>query len=321
MAAFAWLALALAVAQPAPAPPAAAPAPAAAPEPEPTEVAEVVVTARRIGVPVWRVGDGRSSVVFVGTAGSVPRDIAWNTTALEAAVAGSRKVLHTVSVSPTLGDAYRLLFRRGRYTDLPRGQSLETLTGPALDARLRDFAARDLLSNDYRRQRPWWVAGQLRGRLYRPRELRGGPSALEVAQRAARRARRPVQPVLQVRFNDVLRNAAQDRPEDLACLQASADAVDAGAEGVRARAQAWTRGRLDAIAATAISRADAVCWPEIDRATAPALRTAWRQAVRRELQQPGAVVAIAPLPFLVERGGLLDELQAQGYVVDGPSWR
>lgn len=305
---------------PPPVPPLVTETPALAEAPS-TEVSEVVVTARRIGVPVWRVGDGRSSFVFVGSIGSVPESVPWNADVLEQAVAGSRKVLHSADVSFTAGDLFRVVFRRGRYTDLPRGQSLETLTGPVLAARLDAAAAADRIPEDWRELRAWWVAARLAVGLSREREVRRGVTPLRAAERAARRARIPVEPVIRARFNDVLSQAAQERPSDLGCLQAVAAANEAGLEGVRARARAWTRSRLQEIAASPLSRAEASCWPEADPASAPALRQAWRTAVRRELAQPGVVVAIAPVRYLVESGGLLDDLQRQGFVIDGPAWR
>ena len=59
----------------------------------------------------------------------------------------------------------------------------------------------------------------------------------------------------------------------------------------------------------------------MDRENAPALRNAWRAAVRQELTRPGAIVALVPVRYLTETGGLLDDLQAQGHAIDGPTWR
>ena len=284
-----------------------------------TEVAEVVVTARRSGVPIWRVGDDRSAVVIVGGIGAVPENVAWNTQALEQAVARSRRVIAGGRASFTLGDIFRLLFRRGRYVDLPEGQSLETLTGPELAARLDALAVADRLPRDWRQNRAWFVALRLNFAL--TREARDGTTALEAAERAARRAHVPSEPVLSVRFNDVLESAAQDRPSDRACLEAAVTAAEAGAAGLRERAEAWSRSRLADVADAPLSRAEGACWPEADPAGAPALRQAWRDAFRRELTQPGVVVAVVPIRYAVERGGLLDDLEAQGLAIEGPSWR
>lgn len=312
-------ALALAAGQPAPAAvPDAAPAPDAEVS---TEVAEVVVTARRIGVPVWRVGDGRSAVVFVGAIGAVPESVRWNTAELERAVAGSRRVLYGADVDFTLGDLFRIVFRNGRWIELPEGRSLDTVVGPDLARRLDAQAAADRIPRDWRRQRAWWIAARLQLSITRRREIERGVTAREAADRAAGRAGVRHAPVLQARFNDVIENAAQDRPTDSACLLAWTEVAEAGDAIFAERAQAWTRSRIAETVASPVSRAEATCWPDSDPTLAPRLRQAWRDAVRRELAQPGAVVAVVPLPYLVEQGGLLDDLQGQGLSIDGPAWR
>lgn len=283
------------------------------------EVEAVVVTARRIGVPVWRVGTGPSAIIFVGSIGRIPKEVTWRQNELEAAVAGSRKVLYGVDFTITAGDLYRVLFKRGRWTDLPKGETLATLIGPELNARLAAYAAAGELDRDYAQLRPWYIANKLRSQARR--EAVGGVSASRVAGRAAGQAKVPVEALFKRRFNDVITRAPEERPSDVACLRAVADAADAGPAALHARAQAWTRSRVVEVLASPWTQAEGLCWPEGESGLGPELRTAWRAAVKRELGEPGAVVAIVPMRYLAESGGLLDDLQAQGYTVEGPRWR
>lgn len=315
MTTFAWLALALAVAQPAPA---MAPA---SPAPEPTEVAEVVVTARRSGVPIWRIGDERSSVLIVGTITAVPADVPWNSAALESAVGQSRLTLRTADVRWNIGDIFSLAMRARRYTRLPEGTRLAALVGPEIEARLAALDAAADVSADFREERPWWVALRLQNAVRRRAGRARSTQVTSLVGRAARRARVPQRALLPVRVGEAAAEMARERPTDAACLSATLDAWDAGPDEPRRRAEAWTRSRIQAVAESPISRMEASCWPESDARTGTALRDAWRAAVPRELLTPGAVVAMAPLTYLVERGGLLDDLQAQGYAIDGPAWR
>lgn len=285
------------------------------------EVEPVVVKARRIGVPVWRVGNAASAIVFVGSIGDVPKDVAWRSEALEAAVAGSRKVLHSAALDVSLGDLYGILFKRGRWTDLPEGETLDARLDPVLRARLARLAAAGKLPRDYQRLRPWYAAIRLDRLASRADGLRGGASALDVARRTARRSRIPVQPVLRREFKAVITQAANQRSSDVACLDARTLAAEAGPVMVRERAQAWTRSRIPEVLASPETKAEGLCWPEGEAALGPELRRAWREAARRELAAPGAVVAVVPLRYLAEPGGLLDDLSAQGYAVEGPRWR
>jgi hypothetical protein len=287
-----------------------------------SDVEGVVVTARRIGVPVWRVGDADSAIVFVGGIGAIPKDVAWRAGELEAAVAGSRKVLHSAALDATLGDLYRLMFKRGRWTDLPKGESLNSRIDPALQARLAKLEAAGKLPNDYQELRPWYAANSLRRRLVRSeRGLDDGDTAWKVARRAAARNKIPTEPALKRSFKTVIEDAATQRATDVACLEASAGAVEAGPDAVRRRASAWTRSRIAEVLDAPLTRAEGLCWPEGEADLGPQLRQAWREVAKRELARPGAVVAVVPLRYLAEPGGLLDDLEAQGYAIQGPRWR
>jgi uncharacterized protein YbaP (TraB family) len=292
--------------------------PASVPD-EGTEVEAVVVTARRIGIPVWTVSGPNSAVIFIGSIGSTPADVPWRTSELEAAVDGSRKVLHSAALSATMGDVYRLLFKRGRWTDLPEGESLDDRIDPALRARLARLATAGKLPRDYRRLRPWYAANRLNRGALRAGGLDDGASAFGVARRAARKRKLPVEPALNRAVKEVLDQAANQRTTDVACLQATASAAEAGAPMVRARALAWTRSRVGEVLASPLTQAEGLCFPDGEADLGPELRRAWRTIVGRELAQPGAVVAVVPLRYLAEPGGLLDDLSAQGYAVKGPA--
>jgi len=285
-----------------------------------TEVEEVVVTARRIGVPVWRVGDADSAIIFVGGIGAVPTDVAWRSSELEEAIRGSRKLIHTASVQAGLMDMYRLRFGRGRWTDLPHGQSPDARIGPDLRERLSRLAAAGQLPPDYDQLRPWYIAHRLRGALVRQNGGEGA-TALAVALRAARRNRVPIEPALAAPFRAATAEMSKQRTSDIACLEASVGSAEAGVSMLRDRAAAWTRSRVSEVLGSPLSKAEAFCWPQSDADLGPVLREAWRDVTRRELALPGAVVAVAPLRFLAEPGGLLDELEAQGFEVEGPRWR
>lgn len=291
----------------------------AAPADDANEVEAVVVTARRSGLPVWRVGDENSAIVFVGAITSLPKDVTWRQAELEEAVAGSRKVLHSVELNVTAGDLYRVLLKRGRWTDLPSGERLSAKLDPELARRLAGYAAAGKLSRNYDRLRPWYAARRLR------RAARsgggGGVTALDVATKAAKRYKRPVVSVLPLFFNDVMARAPEERPTDIDCLRAVADAADAGPGALMARARSWTRGRVSEVIASPWTRSESLCWPEGDSGAGAPLRTAWRTAAKSELARPGAVVAVVPLLYLAEPGGLLDDLQAEGYAIEGPRWR
>jgi hypothetical protein len=73
------------------------------------------------------------------------------------------------------------------------------------------------------------------------------------------------------------------------------------------------------VAASAAEQAHDLCWP-----FGPArerLRAEWRKAIDGRLAAPGVTVAVAPLLYLAEEGGVLDGLAARGLQIEGPRWR
>lgn len=103
------------------------------------------------------------------------------------------------------------------------------------------------------------------------------------------------------------------------CLEAALATAEAGREASARRVVDWTRSRVPEVIASPAERAYDLCWPF---GAAPArLRDDWRAALDRELTVPGVTVAVLPLLYLAEDGGLLDGLAARGLDIDGPRWR
>lgn len=59
-------------------------------------VDEIVVVARRAGLPMWTVETATGSVILVGAISGVPRDYAWRPEALEAATARAERILYPI---------------------------------------------------------------------------------------------------------------------------------------------------------------------------------------------------------------------------------
>ena len=74
---------------------------AAASHDEVATVDEIVVVARRAGLPMWTVETASGSIILVGAISAVPRDYAWRPEALEAATARAQRILMYVRVRNT----------------------------------------------------------------------------------------------------------------------------------------------------------------------------------------------------------------------------
>jgi hypothetical protein len=282
---------------------------------EANEVEGVVVTARRIGVPVWRVSNGSSTVVLIGQIQGVSKDARWRADELERAVAQADTVLFPHDVHGSPADVARTLWRARSIVLLPKGKTLGDYVDSATLARLRSRRPEKATDRYFH---PWVIADDLLGEV-QAGELFGDDRVTEVVRRAARKHRKKREAVGVERASRMLDAYFAGPATHVPCLSAALAAAEAGPEAAQKRVADWTRSRVPEVIAAPVELAFDVCWPW--GAARQSLRRDWSQALARRLAEPGVTVAVTPLLYAAEPGGLLDNFVAQGLVVEGPRWR
>lgn len=285
---------------------------------EPDQVdtlADIVVTARRSGAPVWRIGGEQTRVIVVGSILGVPADTPWRPEALEAAVTQADQVILSQTATMSLGDFFRMRRARAR---LPEGKTVSDYLTPDWQARLA--ALERTYRQDYSRRGLVWIASDLTGdRLrYRPGT---GPSADSVVRAAARKAGRPVREVGDLDARHIDNSIAAPDATQRACLTASILANEAGTQAVRARGEAWTRQNVPAVLANPVEQARDRCNWFADDVLRAAGRQQWSQAATDALGLDQTTMMVIPLTVAAEPGGVLDQFEAFGLTVEGPPWK
>lgn len=296
-----------------------APAPARAQTPDETEVDEIVVVARRSGAPMWTVTRDDRTLILVGNLTGVPRNLSWSPDALEEASRRSQRVLFPPEGRVSPADILRLIWRVRTISGLPRGRTTADYLSPTEQARLDVLMAGE--RNDRWRSQSLLMLGV---DLMQERAgfQRGGRDAVDVVRRASRRARVPGRPVGIVRGDDLVDSLISAPPEThRPCLVAAMAAAEAGEGEFERRAEAWRHYRVADVVASPLDAALFQCWPWGDPEIGPQLKTAWVSAIEAALGEPGVTLAVAPVRLLAEPGGVLDDLEARGFEIDGPSWR
>ncbi len=144
----------------------------------------------------------------------------------------------------------------------------------------------------------------------------------DAVRRAARKARVPIRSIGVVRGADLIESLISAPPAThRECLRAALSAAELGPDALRLRAEAWRGLRVAEVLASPVDQAVDRCWPWGDPQIGPQLRAEWTEAVTQALGQPGLTLAVAPLRRLAEPGGVLDQLETQGFEVDGPEWK
>lgn len=280
---------------------------------------DIVVTARRSGIPIWRVTSDTTAVVLVGAIQGVPRETRWDPTALTEAMRKADRIMfpqmQSVTASPL---AYPgLLMRWRRHATLPEGQSLFAMLDPLQRARLAELQRRGLVGADADRKHPLHLGLVLRGRVFG----RDGRDAYDEARRAISKYRLNLVPVATRKAGPVANQLFGSSPEShLPCLVSAIDLAEAGPDAVRARAEAWAGRRTRAAIDNAAERAQHSCWPN-NPARFAAHDAELVARIRELLGEPQVTLAILSLRSLARSGGILDTLERSGFDIQGPDWR
>jgi hypothetical protein len=280
---------------------------------------DIVVTARLSGAPMWTIETGHGVIILVGDLVKVPKATPWRPERLQGAAARSQRVVLGVKVSVSVGDIFRILFRMGKLTKLPKGKFAADYLDPALVAHLAVLERR--YGQDYSRRNFLMTAYDLLSkRLAFDHDT--SDEASEVVRKAAGKANVPFKPVGLIRGDDMLDNLFAAEPQShIACLEAAIAAVQAGPGVVAERGRAWSQFEIPAVMANPLEKALGQCWPWNGDGFGEELRKQWVDAISEASSQQGVTLAVVPLRVLAEEGGVLDLLQRRGFVIKGPAWR
>lgn len=280
---------------------------------------EIVVTARRSGAPMWTIETQAGIVVLVGEIAKVPKATPWRPERLEGATERAQRIILGTKAKVSPGDIFRLIFRGGRLTKLPKGRTAADYLDARQLGRLRTLEKR--FDQDYSRQNFLMAAFDLLSkRLAFDRDT--ADDASDVVRKAARHAKITTRPVGEVRGEDMLDNLFEAAPEThIPCLEAAMTATEAGSGVVTDRGAAWTEFDVPAVMANPLEEALGRCWPWSGDSFGVELRQQWIDAIREATTQTGVTLAVVPLRVLAETGGVLDQLEKRGLAVSGPLWR
>ncbi len=293
--------------------------PAAGQGPSAAQADEIVVTAQRTGIPVWRVNSPTTTLVLIGTINGVAKDTKWDPAALTETLRKADRVMFP-SMTQVTGSPFALIgaFAKWRkQATLPKGQSLQQMLPPAQFARLVALQRRGVLKPGFERKHPFHLSIMLRDVAEGKRGY--GPPASEVVRRAVKKHKIKMVPIATAKVKPMLNDFfATPAKAYVPCLIDSIALVEAGPGVVKARSDAWAQRRVPDVLRSPAN----VVW---DSCQPPALdnipRADLRVLTRSLLAQPQLTVAVVELDTLARPGGVLDSLDRAGFDVRGPRWK
>jgi uncharacterized protein YbaP (TraB family) len=286
-------------------------------------VEEIQVIARLPGPALWRISTPNSQLWILGVAGPLPRKFEWDSRRVNTALAGARELITPPAAALSPKDLFGLLMDRNHVLHMPRGETLRGDLSPALRARFE--AAAQALGQDPGHYDHWRAVvasvamvfdAENHDQLDKTGQLR---AVTDLARRNHVRIRR----LADYKAADLVRSWAQVPPEaTAACVTLAVAMVERLPTDAPEMARAWARGDLATVKAIDEATSSDGCFLAAPAVAALQDRVAkdWARDLQRVLAEPGKTVVEIDLPGLTRKGGLLDQLRAEGLNVIGPAY-
>ncbi len=285
-------------------------------------VEEVQVIAKLPGPALWRISTPTSQLWIIGLVSPLPNRFAWDNRRLETALTGARELV--IPPGATVGplEMMSLLIDPGHVVHLDHGQTLRALLPDPLRARF-EAAARSVGQDPahYDHWRPAFASMALVFDAEQKAQLNPkGPqrSVVDLARRKGVRVRK----LAEYNAGDLVRSVSRlDQASSNACVAAAASLVERMPTDIPRLGEAWARGDVATIKAVEqAGSADACLAAPPVAALRDRLAKDWADDLAKALTQPGKTVVAVDMGSLTRKGGLLDQLRAEGFTVIGPAY-
>jgi uncharacterized protein YbaP (TraB family) len=292
---------------------------------DPPALDEIVVTAERAGPGMWHVHRGDANVWILGSISPLPRDITWRSKQVEDVLQLTSQVLIQKPIEISIPRVLWMLIVDRKFLMVGGGKKLKDVLPPDLYAR---FAAQrislDEPADKWERYRPIIAAAFLQQAAFHRVNLSMRLDLGAALRTLAKKHGVRVEEIKVAGASDML-EALKTMPAatELTCVEASLKTLESGLPTLQARAQAWADGNVERIENLPELKEVDACRDALDAGKGAfdvisRIRQTWLENIEKYLRSAGTSIAVVNLDMLLERGGLLDKLRADGYEIDGP---
>ncbi|OOG53604.1 TraB/GumN family protein [Rhodanobacter sp. C03] len=310
------------------------------PPPVPSNVAElagVVVSGVMPGPGLWKVSKGDHVMWVLGTLSPLPQNMQWQSRDLEQVISQSQQVLLSPSVKlkANVGFLGKMFLLPSAYSARKNddGQTLQQVLPPPVYARWEVLKQKYIGDNrGIERWRPIFAAQELYQKAIKANGLsKTGGIQADIDALATRYGVKQVPTDYQVVIEHpgaALKAFKSSAPHDTTCFIRTLDSIEQDMPAMKARANAWATGDLQALrelpdserrdaCVSALADAGFARTLGLDDVTAK-LQAVWLGAARAALHTNTQTFAMLPMSELLKADGYLTKLQADGYKVESP---
>jgi uncharacterized protein YbaP (TraB family) len=291
----------------------------------PANLEELVVTGERAGPGLWHVYKGTAQLWIFGTVSPLPKDMTWRSKQLETILDGTDQVLVAKPFEIGVARALWLLVTRRDLLMAGHGKKLKDLIPAELHERFAIQRAKFTKdSQKWEKFRPIIAAAFLEEDALHAVGLSTRLDLTDEVRTLSRKHHVRVEEFKIAGLHDVL-DALKTMPQETEqkCVAASLATIETGMPRLTDRAQAWATGDVQRIQSLPESAEVAACRAAVTVDPGAGdllalLRHTWLENMERHLHAGGVTLAVVSMDMLIQSGGFLDELRAQGYSIDAP---
>jgi hypothetical protein len=302
------------------------------------ELQEVLVSGEQPGPGLWRVSKGDHLLWVLGTVSAFPKSMKWKTAGIEKILASSKVILSYPGATPDsnigIFSAMLLLPTLLGIEKLPDGATLQQVLPAPLYARW--LAQRQkYLGNSQRleRLRPFIAADKLADSAYEKSGLTDDAEVISTVRKLAKKYRlAKVDAEYHFFIKDpkgLIKSFKKSSLDESACFSYELDDLDYSLAESVIQANAWATGDVAALASSMERKPKDPCWQGFSSMSfvkdlgigdiVTSIDQAWLKAAEKSLSDNQQSFALLEMQDVLLPNGLLAELAAQGYTVQGPA--
>jgi uncharacterized protein YbaP (TraB family) len=286
---------------------------------------EVVVTGERTGPEMWHVHREASDLWILGSMSPLPKGITWRSKQFEQVLEHTNQVVIPKPFEVGIARILWLLITERDILLVRGGKRLKDVMPPGLYVRFSALREQYHESSDkWEHYRPIIAAAFLQRTVFHAVNLSTQLDLGAAVRMLAEKHKVRVEELKIAGVHDAL-DALKTMPPatENACVEASLVTMEKDLPRLRERADAWASGNIERIRSLREPSEVDACRAALDAGTGAAeliatVRRTWVDNMDHYLHRDGVTVAVVNMDMLLEKGGILDELRAKGYAIEGP---
>jgi len=290
---------------------------------------EVVVTGEWPGPQMWKISRGSHVVWMLGTLQPLPKGMVWKYKDVEQVIAQSHQIIGKTNVKPKVSifGLIPLYLQFRKVSKLPDDQTLKDVLTPELYQRYRTLLSlHKIRDNDIEKLRPIVAAGRLYQDIIEANGLTGKNDVQETVFKLADRHDVKINDLtLKVEAPKEILKEASEMPvsAEVPCFEEVVATLESDLPMLKKRASSWARGDVDALRKLIPAQARNACREVIlsvqrVKEISDHAKSVWLSAITESLDRYDSAMALSPVYDLIGKDGILDQLRAAGYQVEGP---